>query len=88
MAVDELPGRRALRGAVPARGLDPGPAAGPAAAVRWSLVQALPVLNDAGDVIYAVNLFRDVTERVETDHRLRFLVEERGGCWRAKTAGP
>ena len=45
--------------------------------VRWSVVQALPVLNDAGEVIYAVNLFRDVTERVEADHRQRFLVEDR-----------
>ena len=76
MAVDELPGRRALRGEYPPEVLIQVRSR-TSAAVRWSVVQALPVLNDAGEVIYAVNLFRDVTERVETDHRLRFLVEER-----------
>ena len=76
MVVDDLPGRCALRGEYPPEVLIQVRSRS-AATVRWSVVQALPVLNDAGEVIYAVNLFRDVTERVETDHRLRFLVEER-----------
>ena len=57
VAVDELPGRRALRGEYPPEVLIQVRSR-VGAAVRWSVVQALPVLNDAGEVIYAVNLFR------------------------------
>src|SRR3954452_20955672 len=74
MPVGDLPGRRALRGEYPDEVLiqvrTPT-----SSEVRWSLVQALPVLDDAGEVLYAVNLFRDVTERIDSERRQRFLID-------------
>ena len=76
VAVDELPGRRPLRGEYRPKA-DPGaqPDVG-----RGSLVggPALPVLNDAGEVIYAVNLFRDVTRLFEQAKERRRRPEHRG----------
>jgi PAS domain S-box-containing protein len=67
-----LPGRLALRGQHPPEALirvrDRR-----SGATRWSLVQALPVTDAAGDVLFAVNLFRDVTDRTEAAERERFL---------------
>ena len=76
MSVADLPGRRALRGEYPPEMLIQVRSR-TSDVVRWSVVQALPVLGESGEVIYAINLFRDVTERVEADRRLRFLVEDR-----------
>src|SRR4051812_19191081 len=73
-AIADLPGRRALLGEPPPDVLiEVRPPTSPA--VRWSRVQAFPVTNDAGEVLYAVNVFRDVTGRVEGERRQRFLVE-------------
>ena len=45
---------------------------------RWSLVHALPITDPAGDVLYAVNLFRDVTDRtVAAQEREQLLGSER-----------
>jgi PAS domain S-box-containing protein len=60
--LEELPGRRALRGEegnervlcfrVVATGEE-----------RWSVVRAMPVFDENGSVLMAVNIFHDVTER-------------------------
>ena len=72
-----LPGRLALEGKHPPEVLirvherDSG-------TTRWSLVHALPITDPAGDVLYAVNLFRDVTERtVAAREREQLLGSER-----------
>jgi PAS domain S-box-containing protein len=72
-----LPGRLALEGKHPPEVLirvherDSG-------TTRWSLVHALPITDPAGDVLYAVNLFRDVTERtVAAQEREQLLGSER-----------
>jgi PAS domain S-box-containing protein len=67
-----LPGRLALQGQCPpetvirVRDRRSG-------ATRWSLVQALPVTDEAGELLFAVNLLRDVTESTEAAERQRFL---------------
>ncbi len=72
--ISALPGRRALRGEqteevlIRVRERATG-------ASRWSLVQAFAVTDDSGEVAYAVNLFRDVTERTEAAAQQRFLAE-------------
>jgi len=62
-----LPGRRALTGERP-----PAQTVGwrikSSGETRWSIARAAPVFGPAGDVLYAVNIFRDVTE-----NRLREL---------------
>ena len=47
-------------------------------ATRWSLVNAFPITGAAGGVLYAVNLFRDVTDRTDAARRLRFLADASG----------
>jgi len=69
-----LPGRLALQGRHPPEVLIRVRERGPGA-IRWSLVQAYPVTDAAGEVLYAVNLFRDVTERAAAAERLRFLAD-------------
>ena len=60
--LENLPGRRALRGEEGAeavvcfRVVDTGEE-------RWSVVRATPVFNQEGQVHFAVNIFRDITER-------------------------
>lgn len=83
MDISELPGRRALSGENP-----------PEVLVRWvnrrtgrqrwSLVRATPVMDGEGRVLYAVNVFRDVTERQlalqeleQSERRYARLYEER-----------
>jgi PAS domain S-box-containing protein len=74
LPVDALPGRAALRGEVPdellirRRRRDTG-------ALSWAVVQAMPVFGEEGEVQFAVNLFRDVTDRMEVARRQRFLAE-------------
>jgi PAS domain S-box-containing protein len=72
--IEVLPGRLALQGRHPHEVLirvhDRG-----SGATRWSVVQAYPVADSAGKVLYAVNLFRDVTERTAAGLRLRLLAE-------------
>lgn len=71
LPLDELPGRRALRGE-----------ATPSTTVRyrlkntgeehWSLVKARPVFGPSGQIEMVVNIFQDVTElkRTDRDHRI------------------
>src|ERR687886_185305 len=73
----KLPGRRALRGEEGAeavvcfREVSTGEE-------RWSVVKATPVFDEQGEVRFAVNIFRDITERKkaeETRARLAAIVE-------------
>ncbi len=68
ITMGELPGRKALEGQEP-----------PAQIIkfidktngreRWSLVKARPVFNDENEVIFAVNIISDITERRELEKR-------------------
>lgn len=72
--LERLPGRRALTGErnagelvrfrVVATGEE-----------RWSYVSASPILDENGDVRFAVNIFQDVTDRRRTEEGQRFLGE-------------
>ncbi len=70
LPLGRLPGRRALRGEHPPEmvvryhrtGSDED---------RWSLIRATPVLDDAGVVLYAVNIFRDITDQKRAEDDLR-----------------
>ncbi|MGH2676216.1 MAG: PAS domain-containing protein, partial [Actinomycetota bacterium] len=72
--LERLPGRRALQGErnaaelvrfrVVATGEE-----------RWSYVSASPVVDERGEVRFAINIFRDVTERRRIEEGQRFLGE-------------
>jgi PAS domain S-box-containing protein len=70
--VTGLPGRMALQGEQPGEVLirvrDRS-----SGATRWSLVEAFAVKDESGEVAYAVNLFRDVTERTDAAARAALL---------------
>jgi PAS domain S-box-containing protein len=42
---------------------------------RWSFVSATPVRDDVGNVLFAISIFRDVTEEHRAQQRLAFLAE-------------
>lgn len=65
-----LPGRRALAGEEPPEALV-GWRNRKSGEDRWSSVRAKPVFDSAGRVQFAVNLFRDVTERHRAQEALR-----------------
>lgn len=73
LALDRLPGRRALNGeAEPAAVIGfrlPG-----RAEPRWSLVKAAPVMRD-GQIAFVINAFQDVTALKKTESRLRLLAD-------------
>src|SRR5581483_3604695 len=75
--ISALPGRVVLQGGEPAEVLvrvrerESG-------ATRWSLVQAFAVRDDAGEIAYVVNLFRDVTDRTDAAVRARLLNDVAG----------
>jgi len=70
LPLDQLPGRRALRGEHP-----------PEIVVRYRrigfgedrrvLVRATPVVDDAGAVLFAINIFRDMTDQRRAEDELR-----------------
>lgn len=70
LSPDRLPGRLALQG-------EPGSEATLRARDRksgeeqWSIVKALPVLDEDGSVRLVINIFKDVTEQKRTEERLR-----------------
>lgn len=73
LSFDDLPGRRAVAGepekeAVVGSRIDGEPE------IRWSLVQATPVLRD-GTVRFVINVFHDITELKRTEGRVRALAE-------------
>jgi PAS domain S-box-containing protein len=72
LPVENLPGRRALRGekgaeqTVRFRAVETGEE-------RWLVVYATPILDAAGGVRLAVNIFRDITERKQAEEEIRDL---------------
>jgi len=72
--VARLPGRRALNGeqspeiTLRARSHETGEE-------RWSIIRATPIFDAQGEVQFAVNIFRDITESRRTEEALRFLAQ-------------
>jgi PAS domain S-box-containing protein len=71
---DTLPSRRALRGEKPAaqRMRFRIKATGEE---RWSILDSMPVFDAAGNVIMAVNIFRDITEMMREEQMQHLLAE-------------
>ena len=73
LGTDALPGRLALRGERPPERLvrfrvrESG-------VEQWSVVHAMPVLDEGGRVLYAINIFRDVTARYEAERERKELL--------------
>ena len=42
---------------------------------HWSLVQAIPILDDAGAVRMVINTFQDITQLKQSEQRLRLLAD-------------
>jgi hypothetical protein len=71
---DRLPGRSVLRGErAPEVTVRFRPSGG--GRDRWALVASTPVFDAAGRVKFAVNIFRDITERKRAEDAARFLAE-------------
>ena len=74
LPLDHLPSRRALAGR-----------SGPPSVVRfrdlasgddhWSVVQAMPIADEAGGVRLVINTFQDVTQLKSSEHWLRLLAD-------------
>ena len=45
---------------------------------RWSNVKATPVFDDEGRVLFAINIFQDITERRRSERAQKFLAEASG----------
>jgi PAS domain S-box-containing protein len=72
--LEDLPGRRALRGE------DPEPALLRYRDVEtgedmWSLIKATTIRDEHGEPILAINVIEDVTEQREREQQLRFLAD-------------
>jgi PAS domain S-box-containing protein len=69
---ERLPGRHALRGQkapdalVRMRRRDTG-------AERWTIIKATPILDPAGDLMLAINVYEDVTDHMERERHQRLL---------------
>jgi PAS domain S-box-containing protein len=72
--LDQLPARRALQGEDRAEAvlLSRGKASEPD---RWSITRATPLRGPDGEVLYAISIFEDITDRRRVLERLRFLSE-------------
>ena len=72
--MEQLPGRRALRG-------EPEPVLTVRFLIhatgeeRWSRIRASPIVDGAGEVLLAVNVWQDATEQKRADAGQRFLAE-------------
>ena len=72
MAPDRLPGRRAVRGESPEptviryRDREGGEE-------RWSVVKATPIRDEAGEVVLAISVIEDVTDRMRAQRAEHFL---------------
>lgn len=74
VALSNLPGRRALQGeTVPETLLRFRIRA--TGEERWSMVNATPVFDESGQVLLAINIFHDVTQRMHYEETLRFQVK-------------
>ncbi len=68
----DLPGRQVLSG-LDAPEVTVGYRAPGSKKVRWSRVNASPIKNDAGEVVWAINFFLDITEQVMERESERIL---------------
>jgi PAS domain S-box-containing protein len=72
--VDRLPGRRAVRGESPEptvihhRSRETGEE-------RWSVVKSTPIRDEAGEIVLAISVMEDVTDRMRAERAERFLSE-------------
>ena len=71
--LDRLPARRALRGEDRAEAIVRS--RGASRADRWSVTRATPLRGPDGEVLYAISIFEDITDRRRVLERLRFLSE-------------
>jgi PAS domain S-box-containing protein len=72
LSVDSLPGRRVLDGLEPTE-ITIGYRFKGTGKTRWSRVNASPVKNDAGEVVWAINFFLDISEHVRQQEAERAL---------------
>jgi signal transduction histidine kinase len=87
--IAELPGRKALAGVESERIL--GIRVLATGEMRWSVVHAVPVFDEAGRVVQAINVFRDVTDRRALDEereRVRRRLSYLNEASRALDEGP
>ena len=72
ISADRLPGRRAVRGEQPEptviryRARDTGEE-------RWSVVKSTPIRDETGEVVLAISVMEDVTDRMRAERMERFL---------------
>lgn len=71
--LDTLPGRRVLNG-LTANEITVGYRVKGAGKIKWSRVNASPIKNDAGEVVWAINFFLDISEHVSQQEVARLLV--------------
>jgi PAS domain S-box-containing protein len=71
--IGNLPSRLVLAGKPAAQALIRHRSAG-SSPWRWSLVNATPITDDAGAIVQAVSVFRDVTAERVAEERQRFLL--------------
>jgi hypothetical protein len=72
LAIDELPGRKVLAG-LDAPEVTVGYRRPGSPQVRWSRVNSSPIRNDAGEVVWAINFFLDISEQVRARQAERLL---------------
>jgi PAS domain S-box-containing protein len=72
--LDELPARRALVGEERAEAVLRS-RGNPSESDRWSITRATPLRGADGEVLYAISIFEDITDRRRILERLRFLSE-------------
>ncbi len=82
-----LPGRRVLEGEE-AHEITVGYLVEGSSKARWSRVNASPIKNDAGDVVWAVNFFLDVTDQYRRREREAFLARVTEALSAGLTADP
>jgi PAS domain S-box-containing protein len=70
--LEQLPARRALRGEERVEAVLRSRVRG-TALERWSVSKATPLRDREGEIVYAISIFEDITERRRVFERLRFL---------------
>lgn len=70
LAQSEMPGRKAILEKQPASSVLRFRVTGEEGE-RWSVVNATPVLDERGEVRFAINIFHDVTERMRAEDEMR-----------------
>ncbi|MGH8957638.1 MAG: SpoIIE family protein phosphatase [Acidimicrobiia bacterium] len=72
LLLDSLPGRRVLKGLDPTE-ITIGYRPKGSGKTRWSRLNASPIKNDAGEVVWAINFFLDISEHVRQQEVERML---------------